>query len=202
MRATATAVLAAAMACMVSAGARADVTYVLVNLVYNQAAVSAGATSFLGSFLNDLSLTVSDAAVVRGSFSVSESGNVPGAGFLNDSGDLADFVSFSLPTRLFAAPGAVDGVFTANLTFAADGSVSSGSVSYGGVSDEVHFSGSSASFGGSFGSDQFPACGNGSCELMGQLVSSASLPVPEPTSAVLLVSTLAWLVAARKTLLR
>ncbi len=172
--------LLAAAICVLSAEAQASVTYELVNPVYNQGAVSAGATGFLAG----LDLTVSEAAVARGSFSVSESGNVPSAGFLNDAGDLADFVSFNLAGRGFVSPSKVDGVFTARLAFAADGSVSSGSIDYGGQNDEVHFTGSGSSFGGSFGSDQFGACGNGSCGLMGQLTTASA--IPEPASIAIL----------------
>ncbi len=170
------ALLAAVMACGVSASARASVTYELISPVYNQGAVSAGATWFLAG----LDLTVSEAAVARGSFTVNESGNVPGAGFLTDTGDLADFVSFILAGRGFVSPSTVVGAFSANLTFTADGSVSSGSIDYVGQNDEVHFTGSGSNFGGSFGSDQFNACGNGRCGLMGQLVTASA--VPEPSS--------------------
>jgi hypothetical protein len=169
------ALLAAGMACGLATGAQASVTYTLTNPVFNQAALNAGVRSFA-----PVDITVSNAAVQRGSFSVQVSGGSPQFTpfVIGDAGDFISFDGREQVTPLFSL-----GTLKATLTFAADGSVTSGLLDYGGRNDEVHFSGTSATFGGSFGSDQFNACGNGSCSLIGQLTATATAnPVPEPAS--------------------
>jgi len=186
------ALLAAAMACGLATGASAA-TYTLVNPVYNQVALDAGVA--LRPFA-PVDITVSDAAVASGAFSVRIQGS-PASGPISETGDVASFVSFH--GRELVTPTSIFGTLTASLSFAADGSVTSGSVYFLGVGDELHFSGTSASFGGAFGSDQYNGCSAG-CRLTGQLAATlTSNPVPEPVSMGLLgIGVLGALFARRR----
>ena len=172
------AVLAAAMACVVSVGARAaPVTYTLENPAYNSVATNAGAT------LN-FSLTIQDAAVAAGSFSLTGTpGYFPSGSSPSYSGDVADFVSFTANET--ATPTDSTGNLSISATFAADGTVTSSSFTYRGVNEMSALTGSSSSFGGTFGSDNFDfRCGSDACAVTGQLVEVAT--VPEPASLALL----------------
>lgn len=183
------ALLAAAMACGLATGAQASVTYTLTNPVFNQAALDGGAATY---GFGPVDITVSDAAVARGGFSVILQG-FPG-GFIVQTGDLADFVSFH--GRELVTPTAIFGRLEASLGFGANGAAAGGTLNFFGVSDELRFSGTSASFGGQFASDQYQGCGgNDDCRLIGQLVATA---VPEPVSMSLLGVGLLGLAFARR----
>ncbi len=185
--------LATATLCTMATAASATVTYTLTNPVYNQAAIDAGATSFASS--GNIRLTVSDAAVQRGTFTVSVSGD--GAGLRTSAGDLTDFVSFI--GRDVVTPVSAFGVFTATLAFAPDGTISNGDISFGSRDDDLYLTGSSASISARFASDQYNAgCPNVSCAFTGQFFGTASATaVPEPMSIALLGAGLLGLAGAR-----
>lgn len=173
------ALLAAAIACGLATGAEASVTYTLTNRVYNQTAQDARA------FLN-FSLTVSDAAVARGSFNLSGRG----AGTLGSpptyTGDLTDFISFTANET--ATPTLIFGNLALNATFGAGGAITTSSFTFNGVGDMSQLGGSSSAFGGMFGSDNFNfRCGSNACAVAGRLTATAApQPVPEPVSLSLL----------------
>lgn len=173
------AILTAMVACGLATGARAA-TYTLTSPVYNQVAQSAGAA------LN-FSFTVSDAAVTRGSFSLSGTNNGANPTY---SGDVADFGSFTANET--ATPGYLFGTLNISATFAA-GAITASSFTFGGVNEMSALTGTSSSFGGTFGSDNYSGrCGSDACTVAGQLTAAASAsPVPEPFSMALLGSGLA-----------
>ena len=171
------AVMAAVLTFGLSAAAQATVTYTLENPAYNSVATNAGAT------LN-FSLTIQDAAVAAGSFSLTGTpGYFPSGSSPSYSGDVADFVSFTANET--ATPTDSVGNLSISATFAADGTITSSSFTYRGVNERSALSGSSNSFGGTFGSDDYDfQCGSDACAVTGQLVEVAT--VPEPASLALL----------------
>ena len=185
------AVLAAVMACGLATGARAaPVTYSLVNPVYNGLAIGAGAS------LN-FSLTISDAAVAVGSFSLTGQGDATGIS-PTFSGDVADFIQFAANEQ--ATPTHLTGKLSISATFGAGGAIAASSFVYGGLNEMSSLSGSNASFGGTFGSDNYHGlCGSDACAVTGQLMASATTsPVPEPISMTLFGSGLAALGLLRR----
>ena len=187
--------LAATMLCGLATAAQAA-TYTLVGPTYD--AVATATLAQKPPFFRNLELlrlTISDAAVQRGSFNILTGS---GPGFFVRSGDGDDFVSFSVQGEAVTRSStSLVGTFSASLAFAPDGSVTSGSVRYGGVLVETDLSGSSANFAGTFNSDFLncrsvpPTGGPGGtgpmCGVSGQLALTDFTPtaVPEPASIAL-----------------
>ena len=86
------------------------------------------------------------------------------------------------------------------MSFATNGAVTASSFSFGGVNEMSSLSGTSASFGGTFGSDNYNfRCGSDACAVTGQLSGPALVSsVPEPASMTLLGLGTAALGAARR----
>ncbi len=165
------AILAATMACGLATGAQASVTYRLTNPVYNQVAQDARAS------LN-FSFTVSDAAVARGTFNLSGTNNGANPTY---SGDVADFGSFTANET--ATPAYLFATLRISASFAA-GAITASNFVFNGVNEMSLLTGTSTSFGGTFGSDNFGfRCGSDACAVTGQLTATATTsPVPEPAS--------------------
>lgn len=161
-------------------------TYTLQNPVYGLSAPALGASLQL-----PISLTISDAAVERGSFNFS-------SGFaMASSGDTADFVNLT-DGSLFISNGFIPGVnLTLKLSFDTQGLISSGSLNLTSNYNDLAFTGSSNRFGGSFIPNGDTLCGAGfDCGVTGTfgLISS----VPEPSSLALLSLPVAALVQKRR----
>jgi len=185
------ALLAAAMACGLVTGAQAA-TYTLVNLVYNQVALDSRTN------LN-FSFTVSDAAVARGTFSLAGGGGfIPSGNSPTYSGDVADFISFTANET--ATLTHLTGKLSISATFGTGGAITASSFTYGGLNEMSLLTGSSSSFGGTFGSDNNGGrCGSDACTVTGQLTSPATAsPVPEPVSVSLLGGALLGLAGLRR----
>lgn len=153
-------------------------------------------------FANDfpVRLTISDAAVSRGTFTIAGSGsgstNLPGDP--SYTGDVADFVSlFVLSENNTATPTRLRGQLRLTATFAADRTVSSFNLNFFGDNVEAILSGTGGNFiSGTFGADR-PDCNatanSGLCRVSGRLVE-----VPEPMSFALLGMGLLGITAARR----
>ena len=163
-------------------------TYTLQNPVYGLSAPALAASLQL-----PISLTISDAAVERGSFNFS-------SGFtMAPSGDTADFVNLT-DGSLFISNSFVPGVnLTLKLSFDTQGLISSGSLILTSNYNDLAFMGSSNRFGGSFIPNGDTLCGAGfDCGVTGTfgLIST----VPEPSSLALLGLPVAALVRKRRPL--
>lgn len=188
MRAT---VLAAVMACGLATGAEAA-TYTLTNQVYNQVAQDARAS------LN-FSLTIADAAVSRGSFNLTGGGGfIPSGNSPTYSGDPGDFIQFTANEQ--ATPTHLTGKLSISATFDAAGAITTSSYTYGGLDEMSSLTGSSTSFGGTFGSNNYSGrCGSDACTVTGQLAAIGTPnAVPEPISMALLGSGLLGLAGVRR----
>lgn len=170
--------------------ARAEAaTYTLQNLVYGQSAPALGASLQL-----PISLTISDAAVARGSFNFSSGLTMA------SSGDTADFINL-IDGNLFISNGfASGGNLTLKLSFDTQRMISAGSLILTSNYNDLAFTGSSNSFGGSFVPSGDTRCGAGfDCGVTGTfgLVST----VPEPSSLALLGLPVAALLQKRRFLI-
>lgn len=180
------ALLAAAMACGLAMGVQAA-TYTLMNPIYNQVAQDARAS------LN-FSFTVSDAAVSRGSFNLFGVNNGVSPSY---TGDVADFVSFTANET--ATPDYLFGTLHISASFA-DGAITASNITFNGMNEMSAWAGTSSSFGGTFGSDNYNfRCGSDACAATGQLTTSVTAsPVPEPVSMSFLGSGIVALIALRR----
>ena len=131
--------------------------------------------------------------MARGSFSLSGTNNGANPTY---TGDVADFASFTANET--ATPAYLFGTLRISASFAA-GAIIASSFTFGGVNEMSSLSGTSASFGGTFGSDNYGfRCGSDACAVTGQLTAAVVSAVPEPASAALLGLGMAGLVAFRR----
>lgn len=172
-----------------TSGARASFTYTFADVAYDAGSVAAhvvGGLDPTASNHGGFYITVSNAAVARGSFVLHASGtgalgNPLAPGFLY-TGDLADLVVFNDREEQTTASSNI-GTLDLNLAFDSNGDVSTGKVDHTGISEEVHLSGSSNHFYGFFGSDN-AVCHYFvlTCGVSGRLVATDPVDVPEPNS--------------------
>ncbi len=180
--------LASAVALVCVSPAKA-VTYALENVSYNRAAQ-------IWNLLPapDISLTITPAAVARGSFDFHAA-----TGPLQVWGDTADLVAFLIGSTTLGPSGY--GVLYSHLDialdFGADGNVMTGSIDWLGSGTEFNLSGTAARFGGTFSLSDSSSCGMNSnpvydCRMTGVMVDPPDPPnlavaTPEPRTSLLLL---------------
>lgn len=180
-----------AVGALVAAGpslAGASVTYTLAEQVYTFATPQGGR---VGDF--QLSFTVSDAAVARGSFFLTGLGSSSNTGQPNSpvyAGDLADFGCLSFRFNPAATPTFLAGTLSVfSVAFTSLGDISNFSLEYRGVDEDASLRGTSL-VSGFIGQDNVHTCGSSmtsqDCGLSGRLVRSNAGAVPEPMSTAVL----------------
>ena len=180
MRHTLAALVVGAMMAAVPSAADASVTYTLVNQRYSYGDPLSPASQQQRPF--NMSFTVSDAAVARGTFTLHGSGSSYSPLFPPQfTGNVADFIGARVGLNDIRLDHLM-GQFDLDLSFNGK-AVSGGRLDLLGWTTDAHLSGSTSSFGGSFVDDDHQGCGGqfSLCTVSGQLV-----PVPEPMSFALL----------------
>lgn len=175
-----------------AASAYASITYTLLDQQYSGESVERGATLALN-------LTVSDVAIQRGSFNLTETVGSPGT--INIAGDVSDFVAISWAVGTndngYLTP--VSGAYTffsTSLMFT--NGKPAGTLKLTGETSEFFLSGEAEIFTGTLASD-FSNCndlqGRSRCFVTGELVESFN--VPEPAATMIFVPVLLPLLLGR-----
>ncbi len=171
------AVLLAGVLLLSSTAAQAyPVAFQLVDMTYNSFAQSLGAGFAFA-------LTISDAAVTRGSFNLTGSG---GGGPTTYVGDVADFVS-AVDNADRATATSLVGTLRIMLNFSSTGAVLSGNINFNPDFSGLSLRGTDGIFSGTFGTefDHCPAALPGpQCGLSARLATTnfVATAVPEPAS--------------------
>lgn len=169
--------------------------YLFTPTSFNQAAQTLEPQVSTTATFPQTSLSITDQAVSLGSFNYHFLAGPP-----TFSGDVSSLIEFKIGNRAdFTNSGPIASRFDVSLNFAADGSITSGSIFYLSDAFEIQFSGTGSAFGGFFSPSDNSQCGFNSspqynCQVTGRLAAT----VPEPTTAALLVAPLLGIVAFRR----